>query len=136
MPQVPCIQQERVDTEFLPDDDSLPEMGLEMLHHMYDTCSGAELCKQVGGAGLDPFVSDMADLPMGALNRALVRGLSSVRSAHPQKKVQSGRARNVHVRGRLGNHASLIQDALLSSKKLCNQGQLKSSNQLQLLCAG
>lgn len=44
--QVPCIKQDKTECVFNYVQDVSPELGVEMLHQLYDSCSGAELCKQ------------------------------------------------------------------------------------------
>eukprot|EP00983_Pelagomonas_calceolata_P024202 761566-Pelagomonas_calceolata.AAC.5 len=48
---VPCIKQDKTECVFNYVQDVSPELGVEMLHQLYDSCSGAELCKQACSAG-------------------------------------------------------------------------------------
>eukprot|EP00967_Tisochrysis_lutea_P118409 scaffold192318_cov19-Tisochrysis_lutea.AAC.1 len=40
---VPCIKQDKTECVFNYVQDVSPELGVEMLHQLYDSCSGAEL---------------------------------------------------------------------------------------------
>ncbi|KAF5834814.1 hypothetical protein DUNSADRAFT_8398 [Dunaliella salina] len=44
--QVPCVKLDKTESVFTYTQDLSPELGVEMLHQLYDSCSGADLCKQ------------------------------------------------------------------------------------------